>query len=64
MLVASTIMSSGICKIGEMVSMMVTLCSVLTVFPDSSVAIQVTVVSPMEKNSGASFVIEIAPIMS
>ncbi len=57
-------MSSGICKIGEMVSMMVTLCSVLTVFPDSSVAIQVTVVSPMEKNSGASFVIEIAPIMS
>ena len=64
LLVASTITSSGTCKIGEIVSIMVTLCSVLTVFPDSSVAVQVTVVSPTGKNSGASLVIETSPIMS
>ena len=64
LLVASTIISSGTVKVGDIVSIMVTLCSVLTVFFDSSVAIQVTMVSPIGKNSGALFVIETAPIIS
>ena len=45
---------------GTVVSTTKTFCSVLAVLPDTSVAVQVTIVSPSGKNSGASFVNEIS----
>ena len=63
-LVASITIFSGTCKIGNIVSKTVIFCSMLAVFPPTSVAVQVTIVSPIEKNSGASFVIETTPKMS
>ena len=57
-------MSTGISKIGNVVSRTVIVCSMLAVFPPTSVAVQVTIVSPTGKNSGASFVTETTPKMS
>ena len=45
----------GCTSIGEIVSTTLTNCSALVVFPDVSVTVHVTVVSPSGKNSGASF---------
>ena len=63
-LVASSTISSGTCKIGNMVSKTVIFCSMLDVFPPTSVAVQVTMVSPIGKNSGALFVTETTPKVS
>ena len=62
--VASITMSSGACKIGDVVSTTITFCSVLDVLPTMSVAVHVTKVSPSGKNSGASLVIDITPKIS
>ena len=63
-LVASIIMSSGACKIGNVLSTTITFCSVVDVLPTTSVAVHVTIVSPSGKNSGASLIIEITPKIS
>ena len=44
-----------------MVSTIVTLCSILDSFPATSVAVHVTIVSPIGKNSGVSLIIETTP---
>ena len=62
--VASTMIFSG-CKIlGAVVSTTVTSCVSDAEFPEVSVAVQVTIVSPRGKNSGASFSTDKIPIMS
>ena len=52
---ASTVMLDGIINSGLVVSTTLTNCSALVVFPDVSVTVHVTVVSPSGKNSGALF---------
>ena len=52
---ASDVMFDGIINSGLVVSTILTNCSALVVFPDVSVTVHVTVVSPSGKNSGASF---------
>ena len=61
MLVASISISAGTVILGDVVSTMVTLCSILDSFPATSVAVHVTTVSPIGKNSGASLIIDITP---
>ena len=61
-LVASTVFWSGTVILGDVVSTIVTLCSILDSFPATSVAVHVTIVSPIGKNSGALFVMEISCI--
>ncbi len=63
-LVASIIMSSGACKIGNVLSTTITFCSVVDVLPTTSVAVHVTKVSPSGKNSGALLIIETTPKIS
>ena len=53
-LVASTVRSSGTVNTGIVVSIMLTVNAVIEWFPDASVTIQLTIVSPTGKNSGAS----------
>ena len=60
-LVASISISVGICKDGDVVSTIVTFCSILDSFPATSVAVHVTIVSPIGKNSGASLITETTP---
>ena len=62
--VASAVMESGAIILGIMVSITVTVCVAVEELPDESVAVQVTVVSPTGKNSGASLVIDATFIMS
>ena len=62
--VASTVIFSGCNMLGAVVSTTVTNCVSDTEFPDVSVAVQVTTVSPSGKNSGASLVIDHMPMIS
>ena len=61
---ASTVMLDGIINSGLVVSTTLTNCSALVVFPDVSVTVHVTVVSPSGKNSGALFDIDEIPTRS
>ena len=63
-LVASITISSGARKIGIIVSVIVTFCTKFDTFPAKSVAVHVTTVSPIGKNSGASLVITTSPKVS
>ena len=63
-LVASITISSGVCKIGAVLSTTITFCSVVDVLPIMSAAVHVIIVSPSGKNSGASLVIDITPKIS
>ena len=56
--------SSGACKTGIVESSMVIFCAKFDVFPVKSVAVHVTIVSPMGKNSGASLVTMTLPKVS
>ena len=62
--VASKMISFGTSKTGAVSSTIVTFCVILDEFPDSSVAVHVTVVSPSGKNSGALFDIDEIPTRS
>ena len=62
--VASVITSSGMEILGAVVSTTVINCVSETEFPEVSVAVQVTIVSPSGNDSGASLVIDDTPIMS
>ena len=53
-LVASIVRSSGTVKSGMVVSIIETVCVDTEWFPDASVTIHVTMVSPIVNNSGAS----------
>ena len=57
-------MSSGIERVGAVVSMTITFCNILTEFDATSIAVQVTTVSPSENTSGASFSSDITPTAS
>ena len=57
-------MSLGIDRVGAVVSMTITFCNTLTEFDATSVAVQVTTVSPSANTSGASFVSDITPTAS
>ena len=63
-LLISITRSMGCTSIGEIVSTTLTNCSALVVFPDVSVTVHVTVVSPSGKNSGASLVNSSIAILS
>ena len=63
-LVASKIMSSGGYMVDFVVSSTITRCVVLAKLPPTSVAVQVTIVSPNGNTSGASLVMEITPTES
>ena len=63
-LIASIIMSSGISILGGIESMRVIFCSIVEIFFITSVAVQVTIVSPKGKTSGALFSIAIIPTAS
>ena len=62
--VASAVMESGAVILGILVSIIVTVCVAVEKLPDESVAVQVTMVSPIGKNSGASLVIDLILKMS
>ena len=62
--VASAIIFSGSNMLGAVVSTTVINCVSETEFPEVSVAVQVTIVSPSGNDSGASLVIDDTPIMS
>ena len=62
--VASTIIFSGCNMLGAVVSTTVTNCVSETEFPEVSVAVQVTIVSPNGNDSGASLVIDYMPMIS
>ena len=62
--IASTIIDSGAVMLGAIVSTIVTNCVLDMEFPEVSVAVHVTMVSPNGKNSGASFSIAKTPTIS
>jgi hypothetical protein len=62
-LVASTVTSNTRIS-GFVVSTILTFCSTVDTSPDESVAVQVTIVSPTGKNSGASLVMDSIPTLS
>ena len=62
--VASAITSSGVEMLGAVVSTTVTNCVSETEFPEVSVAVQVTTVSPNGNDSGASLTTDSIPILS
>src|SRR3990172_11358266 len=55
--VASDSISSGATIVGVVVSTTVIFCDAIAEFPDTSVAVHVTIVSPSGKTDGALFVI-------
>ena len=63
-LLASIIISSGISTLGDVESINVTCCCIVEIFLITSVTVQLTIVSPSEKTSGASFSILITPTAS
>ena len=61
---ASAIIESGTVILGAVVSTIVTVCVALAELPDVSVAVHVTVVSPITKIYGCYSFIDAIPIMS
>ena len=62
--VASITIESGAVMLGDMVSTIVTVWVALAEFPDTSVAVQVTVVLPSGNLIGLSLVIDSTPTLS